>query len=621
MRLCLFILAALPMLAQNALYLDLSGTWRLQASDDPRYAQPDLDDSRWRTLVLPVPNGLGTAQPIPGISTIYWLRRRVELPAGTDRTRLALTLGAIRDGYEVYLDGKLVATTGSFDAPEKAHLPQPHTFALPAVAGSSLRLALRVHRKISLPQQWRLPDRGPYLLTYQGHLPLDPGAAQLQQWYGERSLGLVFGAILLFSACLSFFAWNTDRNRRELLWFALVALTQASAEFLHLSQLSVHSQPVDRSGFTTLQIALRQLVWPFLGEFAIASFAPPHAAWWRTALWSLFGLTFFVIIFGIQILWWCALLTGGIILMMVMVCSYRRAETDSLEVFSSRIAIGILALFEVENFARRLARVPNWIPVSFPIATYQVDRDQVMFTTLAVVILVSLLRRTAADRREKQRLASEFEAARVIQRLLLNQAQLRDPAFVLDAVYAPAQEVGGDFYYVLDGQTIIVGDVSGKGLKAAMLVSLAIGALRTSTGLRPAPLLSALSRAVAGQMEGGFITCCCARLEADGQLIIANAGHLAPYLDGVEAQVETGLPLGLDPEAHYPETTLTLRPGSPLTLLSDGVVEAENSQRELFGFDRTREISTKSAQEIAEAAKAWGQNDDITVVTVRRDAQ
>lgn len=56
-----------------------------------------------------------------------------------------------------------------------------------------------------------------------------------------------------------------------------------------------------------------------------------------------------------------------------------------------------------------------------------------------------------------------------------------------------------------------------------------------------------------------------------------------------------------------------------MTLVSDGVVEAENAQRELFGFDRTREISTKSAAEIAEAAKAWGQNDDITVVTVRRD--
>ncbi len=76
------------------------------------------------------------------------------------------------------------------------------------------------------------------------------------------------------------------------------------------------------------------------------------------------------------------------------------------------------------------------------------------------------------------------------------------------------------------------------------------------------------------------------------------------------------MPLGLVADAVYTESRAP-RPGV-LTLVSDGVVEAENTQRELFGFDRTREISTQSAQEIAEAAKAWGQNDDITVVTVRR---
>ena len=67
----------------------------------------------------------------------------------------------------------------------------------------------------------------------------------------------------------------------------------------------------------------------------------------------------------------------------------------------------------------------------------------------------------------------------------------------------------------------------------------------------------------------------------------------------------------------YDETALA---SEPFTFISDGVVEAENAQRELFGFDRTRDISGQSAQEIAEAAKAWGQNDDITVVTVRRNA-
>ena len=109
-------------------------------------------------------------------------------------------------------------------------------------------------------------------------------------------------------------------------------------------------------------------------------------------------------------------------------------------------------------------------------------------------------------------------------------------------------------------------------------------------------------------------------LSAGGRVVLANAGNPAPYAAGVEVALDSGLPLGLDRDAEYPEHGLVLQPGERLTFVSDGVVEAENSRRELFGFDRTREISTRSAREIAEAAKAWDQNDDITVVTVRRNA-
>ena len=101
---------------------------------------------------------------------------------------------------------------------------------------------------------------------------------------------------------------------------------------------------------------------------------------------------------------------------------------------------------------------------------------------------------------------------------------------------------------------------------------------------------------------------------------IASAGHPAPYCDGVEVDVVAGLPLGVVERVNWTETRLSLQPEEQLTLVSDDVVEAENAQRELLGFDRTRDISGKSAQEIANAAKAWGQNDDITVVTVRRNA-
>ncbi len=90
----------------------------------------------------------------------------------------------------------------------------------------------------------------------------------------------------------------------------------------------------------------------------------------------------------------------------------------------------------------------------------------------------------------------------------------------------------------------------------------------------------------------------------------------APWLDGREVPLTAGLPLEIVAHAEFDERSVPLAHGQQLTLVSDGVVEAENTQRELFGFDRTREISTKSAQEIAEAARSWGQS--ATVVTVRR---
>ena len=164
----------------------------------------------------------------------------------------------------------------------------------------------------------------------------------------------------------------------------------------------------------------------------------------------------------------------------------------------------------------------------------------------------------------------------------------------------------------------LVGDVSGKGLKAAMLVSVAIGALRREKSSSPTEILAGLNEAFIGQ--GGLVTCCCIRYTPAGEVTVASAGHPAPYCDGREVEVVAGLPLGVVAGADWEETRMILPPGAQVTLVSDGVVEAENATRELFGFDRMREISGKSAQEIAEAAKAWGQTDDITVVTVRRAA-
>jgi serine phosphatase RsbU (regulator of sigma subunit) len=165
---------------------------------------------------------------------------------------------------------------------------------------------------------------------------------------------------------------------------------------------------------------------------------------------------------------------------------------------------------------------------------------------------------------------------------------------------------------------IVVGDVSGKGLPAAMLVSVLVGAIRAEAvhGANPAALLSALNDRAMGRSQGGFTTCLAAHITPHGLLTIANAGHLPPYLNGQEMAIPGSLPLGVVAPAHYECATMILAPGDRLTFVSDGVVEAKSRSGELFGFDRTRAISRDPATRIAAAARAFGQLDDITVVTV-----
>ena len=169
---------------------------------------------------------------------------------------------------------------------------------------------------------------------------------------------------------------------------------------------------------------------------------------------------------------------------------------------------------------------------------------------------------------------------------------------------------------------IVVGDVSGKGLKAAMTGTLALGALRTlaNEGIAPAAVLTRLNEQLARSPDGGFITCLCARLSDDGELTVTNAGHLSPYRNGEELDVPADLPLGISPRESYKERTFQLEPGDRLTLLSDGVLEARDAQGMLFGFERTRAISGESATDIAQAARDYGQEDDITVLTLARTA-
>jgi hypothetical protein len=238
---------------------------------------------------------------------------------------------------------------------------------------------------------------------------------------------------------------------------------------------------------------------------------------------------------------------------------------------------------------------------------------------IVLIIFVRFLR----VQRDQERASSELAAARSVQELMIPQEKLETPGFEVESVYNPANEVGGDFYHVEatgdGGLLVVVGDVAGKGLKAAMNVSMLMGALRHTPERSPARILASLNRVLVG--GDSFTTCQAAWFGANGELVLANAGHLPPYLNSQEVSLPGGLPLGVLSDVSYPEVQLYLHPGDRILLISDGVVEARQPSGELFGFDRVHNLSNQSAFYIADAARDFGQEDDITVLTVRRLAQ
>lgn len=580
-------------------WVDLSGCWKTIEGDNPEYAAADFDDSAWKVVTLPI-----TLPDFRDQARYFWLRRTFTAPAGLPQDGLAITLGAFSETYELFVNGVKVGGAGGFTR-ATTQLARPRTFDLPSWEGERVSIAIRVwlHAFPGSIQWRRVIDTGPYVITGVSNAPRQEASHSIQARRLRSESSLIQTAAVFALSLILLLLYANQRSRTELLWLGIFGIVTAYRLYAPLASMRLDATPWN--WFVPLGVIQNAL----LIEYILATFDLPGRPWFRIPAWLAMAFYLANSESTSPKMWSGTLLTVGI----AGLLTWAMFRKGSRRTGHWPLLCGLWIVWLYEGGLNISAFRPLFLLLD-PIFSQLFFNVDVLFLLLNVLVLT---RRSVADRLERQRLTGEMEAARAVQQLLISKAE----GAGVDYIYEPAQEVGGDFYYRWDdgegGFMLAAGDVSGKGLKAAMLVSMVVGALTRERSTSPAAVLSGLNQALCGHTGGGFVTCCCARFAADGSVRMANAGHPNPYADGREVELSAGLPLGVAELAEYADVPVA---GSSFTFVSDGVVEAANPAGELFGFERTREISGKSARAIAGAAQAWGQNDDITVVTVRRAA-
>jgi sigma-B regulation protein RsbU (phosphoserine phosphatase) len=656
---CLALVASAAWLPAQSFDLDrgrepiasLDGLWRFQPGDSPAapsaqpadkhppgvaplWAQPSFDDSAWPLLLG---SRSWSTQGYTGLSGFGWYRFTVTIPAGDKPT--SLLLAPIITSYQVYVDGQLVGGLGNMPPTILPNaLISYRIFPLTQSGSASERI---VHVAIRV---WHSPiwagfvGGGPFM---SGHIVGDPILLQNEQRHHQlsRNNHYVDGysysvtAALVGIAILCLFLIRPAE--REYLWFSLMLLAQAADMALSVGQ-AIYSWPAVPiydlldgmfvalaifSAVCFFSIVLKvRLHLPGCIFLALVAFSPFPAVFYWPGWLSVAASA------ALQI---CCLIPAVAWILYVLVKRSLNGNLDARLLLLP--ALLDLGYYLADNVAIALGQAgwiayPRILEVPIPLPPFTMRTGILLHLVFLLAMLVFLIRRFSHARRQEEHLAGEFEAARQVQQILMPDQLDQCPGFNVESIYEPADQVGGDFYQQIadsqGGMLIVVGDVSGKGLPAAMMVSVLVGAIRAEAVHSPDPagMLASLNERTMGRSSGGFTTCLAAHLSAEGLLTIANAGHLPPYLNGQELEIPGSLPLGILAHVSYENSSVQLNPGDRLAFVSDGVVEAQAKPHaksiDLFGFDRTRALSLRPAAEIAEAARLFGQTDDITVVTV-----
>ncbi len=632
-----------PLAAQAVVFIPPEQcVWR--AGDDPAWAAANLDESGWQ----PYTQWKQPDQPF------YWVRCHAGLAMLRNVAQPAIQV-TLYAAYQLYLDGALIGEAGnvrsgnySMNSIRSFPAPATHLSTQPAT------VALRITFRYADP--WvAATDRSLPTFQFGSAMAIETGDSAVLR--GRRAseilaqlsnpfinfIGFVAIGVLALVLLAQFFQ---DRSRRDLLLLSLSAIAAAAINARLFCVAALWDFPIWASAASYASFVIVLAVAPTLFFFSAAGKRVPLFFWILIALGPLRNV--------LQDLGLC-LSPAHSLALAASVTANTWVRSLSYTAGAAAAVAPFVAFWPYRNITRRMkplaalcmawgATMAHYFATDvllinsgtlthfFPAAQQVVLEWHLAasraYTAVTACVLIALMGLLSRDQRrtaeERAALAGEMQAARTVQQVLIPEAIPSVPGFAIESVYKPAGEVGGDFFQIIPtvsgGVLVVIGDVSGKGMPAALTVSLLVGTVRTLAHYtqNPGEILSAMNTRMMGRTQGGFTTCLIVHAGADGMLTAANAGHLSPYLNGVELTLENGLPLGLSSEATYRESQFRLLPGAQLTLMTDGVVEARNTQGELFGFERATRISTDPAESIAVAAQAVGQDDDITVLTLRR---
>jgi hypothetical protein len=620
--------------------MSLDGPWQFQTGDDMAWANPGFDDSHWEQIDISRPWGDQGHWAYAGYA---WYRRQIEFKTEPDgAVVVSLFVPDAGCAYEVFWNGRLIGRTGrKFPLPPEVDDMPPALFQLGGEERGVLafRVLTRLQDTTTNGDELGLINV-PRLGNGEAIRSL---AAQVRAETLKRE-SLDIGQMAIYAQLLlvGVVVWARNRERKLLFWMAVFFLSAA---------LWVGLNPAIFPGLATSEVAsgdefhtLEDVAMWFLLLYLLELDRYPRLVRW-TRILGLVSMLCATLDFAVFVRGWSPslipteqLLDAGLtvgfalpqIYPLVLIPFAFRQRMDPARRFVAVAAFLSDMYFVVWHTAIQGRRFTHWTlgdTMMRPVLTVDgvaISVPAILTLLLVCAIVYAVYRYTVEQGQRQIALEQEHRNARAVQQVLIPEATPHVPGFAIDNCYKPAGEVGGDFFQILatrDGGVLaVIGDVSGKGMPAAMTVSLLVGTVRTLAHYMQSPgeILAAMNQRMLGRSQGGFTTCLVLRADGDGTLTIANAGHISPYIAGKDLPLLNGLPLGIAADTTYAECCFKLAPGEQLTLLTDGVVEARDKAGALFGFEATATLSTQSAEAIAEAAQSFGQEDDITVLSITR---